>query len=1081
VASGLDETALDTAAPADSGTDDVDLPEVSPQRYEIAGEVGRGGLGRVVEAKDRYLDRKVALKELLATDGQSRRRFVREALITARLQHPSIVPVYEAGRWPDRAPFYAMKLVAGQRLLDKIKGSLADRLALVPTVLAVADAIGYAHSERIVHRDLKPQNVLVGAFGETVVIDWGLAKDLAIEDTDALDAGPYRNASADHTVDGAVMGTPAYMPPEQAEGQEVDERADVYALGAMLYHVISGRAPHVGDSVDQMIARIVAGAVDPVAALEPEVPADLATIVEKAMARSPAQRYPNAAAFADDLRRFTTGQLVAEHRYTAGERVRRWLRRHRAVVAVAAIAGAVLIAFGTWSIRRIVIESRARGEKYREAIANGNRAVIAQARGSLVRDPAESLAWLAQLAPDGPGWDAARVIAAEAMARPRLEHAIAGTLIDDDNWRQLDWQRDGDIVYRFGNTDVTAFDLATERSRSYAVPAELGWVPCADHRHLYGMHFGFDTEPAAYELDRTTGAVTPLPAADDEDYHGFEKCVAQPVFEIRFPTDEALVMWDPTHGRSVLTHDVKQAWPTSDRTHVIVRDLRGDVTWWDGAANQHEKIGSLPGAQDAPEPALSADGRLVVFGGRPMSVMRVGAPPHTETSDFARVSKDGTRIAFANREPSPASVDITDRELSDLAGLYANGRVTGMRFSTDNQALIGFGDRTTIWDLASRMRVELGEVQSHHDDFLLDDDHLGRWSVDGSLRVWRIVKPHVLAQATGYLAAISANAHWAVDQSTAGTRRIDLTHAVADEIMPPDSEQRIITRQAISNDGSVLLEGRDTIAMWRRGANPVIVGKRTQNARVRWSTTGSPQMWGDHEVFELSGASARLVWKSPPKQFVIAISDDLRLVVVVDDADHDKAVRVVDLATRHETVIPMLPVRGIVISSDDRWIAGPMLDGGGVVVWDLATGEMRTFATPGTHPIQFTISRDRRWLAANSASTLATIDLATGAMRVLPTLGDQLTSVVLDPDGRRVAATSGHDTRLFDLRSGESRTLADAPAEWVAFDGDRIVIGMSNAVVDMMDDLPHDPEALSARIRALPFEIRAGVLAMVPR
>src|SRR5262245_29070647 len=415
------------------------LPEVSPRRYAIADEVGRGGLGRILRARDLYLDRTVALKELLAVDERATRRFVREALITARLQHPSIVPVYEAGRWPSHAPFYAMKLVAGKPLAEILAATrdFDARVAHLPTVLAVADAIAYAHSERVVHRDLKPHNVLVGAFGETVVIDWGLAKDLSIDDADAPGAGPYRSANAELTVDGAVVGTPAYMPPEQAAGDEVDERADVYALGAMLYHVVAGRAPHTGDSLDQVIGRVVAGAIEPLASVEPRVPADLAAIVGKAMARDPAARYPSARELADDLRRFTTGQLVGAHRYTFGQRARRWLRRHRAVAVVAAAALIVLAGFGTWSVRRIVVEmARADHERdtamarAKDAVASGNRATLAQARAALARDPAEALAWLATLDPDGPGWEAARVVAADALARPRLTHLIAGLPTD---------------------------------------------------------------------------------------------------------------------------------------------------------------------------------------------------------------------------------------------------------------------------------------------------------------------------------------------------------------------------------------------------------------------------------------------------------------------------------------------------------------------------------------------------------------------------------------------------------------------------------------------------------------------------
>src|SRR6185312_12276678 len=158
-------------------------------------------------------------------------------LITARLQHPGIVPVYEAGRWPNGEPFFAMKLVSG-RPFDRVIGEAArleDRLALLPRLAAACDAIAYAHSQRIIHRDLKPGNVLIGDFGETVVIDWGLAKDLDSDDNiETLKRNqpprpkrPTDSGNGTLTVAGAVMGTPAYMAPEQARGESVDQRADV--------------------------------------------------------------------------------------------------------------------------------------------------------------------------------------------------------------------------------------------------------------------------------------------------------------------------------------------------------------------------------------------------------------------------------------------------------------------------------------------------------------------------------------------------------------------------------------------------------------------------------------------------------------------------------------------------------------------------------------------------------------------------------------------------------------------------------------------------------------------------------------
>ncbi|HEV7555992.1 MAG TPA: serine/threonine-protein kinase, partial [Kofleriaceae bacterium] len=161
-----------------------------PERYEILGEHGRGGLGRVFRARDKELGRDIAVKELLERGSTSEVRFLREALITARLEHPGIVPVHEAGRWPDGTPFYAMKLVAGRPLRDLIaeRNTVDERIGLLHHVIAVTDAIAYAHGKRIIHRDLKPANVIVGEFGETVVIDWGLAKDLsATEETHIAD------------------------------------------------------------------------------------------------------------------------------------------------------------------------------------------------------------------------------------------------------------------------------------------------------------------------------------------------------------------------------------------------------------------------------------------------------------------------------------------------------------------------------------------------------------------------------------------------------------------------------------------------------------------------------------------------------------------------------------------------------------------------------------------------------------------------------------------------------------------------------------------------------------------------------
>src|SRR5689334_4275166 len=173
---------LDPAGEAGEG-DHAELPVVEPSAYARGPEVARGGMGRVIAARDLRVGRPVAVKELLVRTPARAARFEREARLTARLQHPGIVPIYEIGRWPDGKPFYAMRMVPGRTLHQAIEEarSLAARLAVLPALIAASEAVAYAHGRRIIHRDLKPTNILVGSYGETVVIDWGLAKDLSEE------------------------------------------------------------------------------------------------------------------------------------------------------------------------------------------------------------------------------------------------------------------------------------------------------------------------------------------------------------------------------------------------------------------------------------------------------------------------------------------------------------------------------------------------------------------------------------------------------------------------------------------------------------------------------------------------------------------------------------------------------------------------------------------------------------------------------------------------------------------------------------------------------------------------------------
>ena len=344
--------------------------------FDLQREIARGGMGRIVEAIDRAQGRSVAVKFLLGGGLGMRERFAREARITASLQHPGIVPVYYAGESGAGDPFYAMKLVEGRSLAAAIEGcrDLAARLAMLPQVIAVTDALAYAHAHRVIHRDLKPSNVLLGAYGETVVVDWGLAKELGAPEEDAPPL--FESGDDGLTGHGRAIGTPRYMPPEQARGEPTDERSDVYALGALLYHLLTGVPPYAAVSSSDVLEEVRREGPRPAESLEPGLAPDLAAVIRKAMARSPGDRYATASEMAEDLRRFTSGRLVSVHRYSTWTLVRRWIARRRTPFAVAAVLSSAMLVLGLVSVRRIVRE--------RDRADAANRLAIAQ-RGAAER------------------------------------------------------------------------------------------------------------------------------------------------------------------------------------------------------------------------------------------------------------------------------------------------------------------------------------------------------------------------------------------------------------------------------------------------------------------------------------------------------------------------------------------------------------------------------------------------------------------------------------------------------------------------------------------------------------------------
>jgi WD40 repeat protein len=354
-----DEVAATVPDPR-SGPDGLELGDQVTRehegRYEIRRRLAAGGQSRVFIAHDRHLGRDIALKQPRARPGSpagddALARFLREARITAGLEHPNIVPIHEIGQRTDGTYYCAQKLIRAHADSDVPRTlcealaearDLSERLALLPHFLDVCNAIAFAHDRGVIHRDLKPDNIVIGSFGETVILDWGLAKRREARENDSTVPGEISPPAA--TQLGQAFGTPSYMSPEQARGQLdiMDERTDIWSLGAILYEILTGAPPFVGESALAIIDAVLRDPITPVRRRCPEAPAALAAVAETALEADPDDRYDGADELAAEIAAYQDGARVTAYDYSLLELIRLFLARHRAAAAVAAVAACLL-------------------------------------------------------------------------------------------------------------------------------------------------------------------------------------------------------------------------------------------------------------------------------------------------------------------------------------------------------------------------------------------------------------------------------------------------------------------------------------------------------------------------------------------------------------------------------------------------------------------------------------------------------------------------------------------------------------------------------------------------------------------
>jgi tetratricopeptide (TPR) repeat protein/tRNA A-37 threonylcarbamoyl transferase component Bud32 len=393
-AGGPEDDSYGTQAPS-SGT-----PTSSGPRFRILRPHAKGGLGQISVAEDQELHREVALKEIQdrhADNPESRSRFVLEAEITGGLEHPGIVPVYGLGQYADGRPFYAMRFIRGDSLNEAIQRfhraevpgrdpserSLTLR-HLLGRFVDVCNAVAYAHSRGVLHRDLKPGNIMLGKYGETLVVDWGLAKSVdrpaSTRITDEAPLRPSSGSGVAATLTGSAIGTPAFMSPEQALGRWdlVGPASDIYSLGATLYSLLTGRAPFEDREVGIVLQQVQKGDYLPPRQVKPATPVALDAICRKAMALEPGDRYATALALAADVEHWLADEPVSALREPLVTRLARWGRRHKP--AVAGAAALLLTAVVALAVSNVLVareqartdEARLRAEEHfadaREAV-----------------------------------------------------------------------------------------------------------------------------------------------------------------------------------------------------------------------------------------------------------------------------------------------------------------------------------------------------------------------------------------------------------------------------------------------------------------------------------------------------------------------------------------------------------------------------------------------------------------------------------------------------------------------------------------------------------------------------------------